>query len=88
VRAKTISGAVTEAESRLMRSVATGRSNEGTVTVQLSGNGKVKEVELDHEELGISEQQASAIAAAFGEATDAALAKQGRRVRRELQQLG
>jgi DNA-binding protein YbaB len=88
VRAKTISGAVTEAESRLMRSVATGRSNEGVVTVQLGGNGKVKGVELDHEALGISEELAAKIGDAFKEATEAALAKQGRRVRRELQQLG
>lgn len=87
-RATSISRAVTEAESRLMRSVATGRSNEGVIIVQLSGNGKVKSVEIDHEELGITEEQAAQAAAAFKEATEAAMAKQGRRVRSELKKLG
>lgn len=71
-----------------MRSVATGRSGDDRVAVQLGGNGKVRSVELDHEALGITEEQAAAISSAFVEATDAALAKQGRRVRRELQKIG
>lgn len=86
-RAASLARDVSSAELRLGRAVATGKSEDGTVSVTLTGNGKVKSIELDGKELGLDDEQVATVGEAVAQAIEAALAKQGRKVRRELEKI-
>ncbi len=80
---------VDASELRLNRSVASGKGANGAVVVQLTGAGKVKQIEIDQKALSlpISDEQVGVLGEAVAEAVEAALAKQRRRVSRELETL-
>ena len=86
-RTRKLSSQVTSAEQRLERSVATGKSAEQTISVQINGRGVVKSIEIDASAFKLSDKQVEAVGEAMVQAIDGALSKQRRRVDRELDKL-
>lgn len=78
---------VNSAEDRLRRSSASGKNAAETITVKVSGRGQLVKVEVQADAYGLSDRRKKDLESAIAEAVNAALAKQRRRVERELSKL-
>jgi len=81
-----LSQALGSVEDRLRRSTAAGKNSAETVSARVDGQGRLN-VEIDAAAFGLDDKGKIALENAVAEAANAALAKQRRRVSKEIGKL-